>query len=45
MDFPKVLHSFSTLYRVERYHAEWLLGIAPLYRVVLGIEILLELVQ
>ena len=27
MDFPKVLHSFSTLYRVERYHAEWLLGI------------------
>ena len=45
MDYPEVLHSFWTLYGVERYHAEWLLGIVPLYRVVLGTEILLGLVQ
>ena len=33
------------LYGVEGYYAKWLLGIAPLYRVVLGIGILLGLVQ
>ena len=43
--FASHLHSFWTLYRVEPYYVEWLLWIAPLYRVVLGIGILLGLVH
>ena len=34
-----------TLYRVEPYYVQWLLSIAPLYRVVIGIGILLGLVN
>ena len=43
--FASHLNSLWTLYGVERYYAEWLLGIAPLYRVVFGIGILLGLVH
>ena len=43
--FASRLDSLLMLYRVECYYAECLLGIAPLYQVVLGIGILLGLVQ
>ena len=43
--FASYLHSFWTLSGVERYYAVWLLGMAPLYWVVLGTGILLGLVQ
>ena len=43
--FASHLHSFWALFEVERCYGKCVLGIAPQYRAVLGIGILLGLVQ
>ena len=43
--FASRLYSFKMLYGVKPYYTEYLLGIASLFRVLLGIGILLGLVQ